>query len=143
MIRAVVDTSVRVRAVIKPQGTVGPILRQLRNGAYLLLYSDPLLTEMADVLTRPRLRAKYGLTSEDAATVLSLLLRRGQPVVRSRRIEACRDPGDNIVLEAAMEGKADVIVSGDDDLLALNPFEGIPIITPASFLRLLETSPAG
>ena len=70
MIRAVVDTSMLVRAVIKPRGTVGPVLRQLRNGAYLLLYSDPLLAEMADVLARPRLRAKYGLTSEDAANQL-------------------------------------------------------------------------
>jgi putative PIN family toxin of toxin-antitoxin system len=143
LIRAVVDTSILVWAVIKPQGTVGPVLRQLRNGAYLLLYSDPLLTEMADVLARPRLRAKYGLTSEDAATVLSLLLLRGQPVVPSRRIEACRDPGDNMVLEAATEGKGDVIVSGDEGLLTLNPFEGIPILAPASFLRLLETPPAG
>jgi predicted nucleic acid-binding protein len=57
--RAVVDTSILVRALIKPRGTVGPVLRRLRDGAYTLIYSEPLLEELADVLSRPRIRDKY------------------------------------------------------------------------------------
>ena len=138
MIRAVVDTSILIRALIKPQGTVGPVLQGLRNADYQLLYSDPLLAELAEVLARPRLRAKYSLTTEDIATVLSLILPRGEPVVPARRIDVCRDPTDNMVLEAAVAGQADVVVSGDKDLLTLSPFEAIPILSPATFLRLLK-----
>jgi putative PIN family toxin of toxin-antitoxin system len=139
LIRAVIDTSILIRALIKPQGTVGPVLQGLRNADYQFLYSDPLLAELADVLARPRLRSKYGLTGEDVAMVLSLILLRGEPVVPARRINVCRDPTDNMVLEAAVAGQADAIVSGDKDLLTLNPFEGIPILSPAAFLQMLHS----
>lgn len=139
MIRAVIDTSILIRAIIKPRGTVGPILQGLRNANCQLVFSDPLLAELADVLARPRLPAKYGLTTEDVATVLSLILLRGEPVVPARRIGACRDPNDNMVLEAAVAGQVDAIVSGDNDILTLKSFEGIPIIAPAAFLKMLKS----
>jgi len=139
MIRAVIDTSIFIRAIIKPRGTVGPILQGLRNADYQLVYSDPLLAELAEVLARPRLAAKYGLTTEDIATVLSLSLLRGEPVVPARRIGVCRDPNDNMVLEAAVAGQVDAIVSGDKDLLTLSPFDGIPVLSPAAFLRTLAS----
>jgi uncharacterized protein len=53
----------------------------------------------------------------------------------TEHIAACRDPKDDKFLELAVNGKADVIVSGDADLLALNPFRGIPIVPPAAFVR--------
>jgi putative PIN family toxin of toxin-antitoxin system len=139
MIRAVIDTSILIRAIIKPRGTVSPILQGLRNADYQLVYSDPLLAELAEVLARPRLPAKYGLTTEDIATVLSLILLRGEPVVPARRIGVCRDPNDNMVLEAAVAGQVDAIVSGDENLLTLSPFEGIPVLSPAAFLRRLAS----
>lgn len=138
MIRAVVDTNILVRALIKPGGTVGPVLLRLRDGDYTLVYSEPLLVELADVLSRPRIKDKYHLDDTDIETVLSLLLLRGEAVAPVSRIEVCRDPKDNMVIEAAVEGRCDVIVSGDKDLLALNPFEGIPIVGPAEFLTRLK-----
>ena len=50
-------------------------------------------------------------------------------------VSGCRDPDDDKFLELAVNGRADVIVSGDEDLLALDTFRGIPIITPAAFGR--------
>ncbi len=141
--RAVVDTNILVRALIKPQGTVGPVLRHLREGAYRLLYSESLLAELVDVLGRPRIQAKYGIGADDVATVLKLLELRGELVIPRRRVTVCRDPKDNQVLEAAIAGRADVIVSGDDDLLVLNPFEGIPTVVPADFLAMLDQNDAG
>jgi len=138
LIRAVIDTSILIRAIIKPRGSVGPVLQGLRHADYQLLYSEPLLFELTDVLARQRLRTKYGLTTDDVGAVLSLILLRGEPVVPSRRIDACRDPSDNMILEAAVAGRADAIVSGDEDLLTLSPFEGMPILSPATFLRLLK-----
>lgn len=50
-------------------------------------------------------------------------------------VDVCRDPDDNKVLELAVEGDADLIISGDSDLLVLHPFEGIAILSPAGFLE--------
>lgn len=139
MTRAVVDTNILIRVLIKPQGTVGPVLTRLRDGDYVLLYAEPLLDELVAKLALPRIRDKYHLTDEDVETVLALILLRGEPVLPQRRITACRDPKDNIVLEVAVAGEADYIVTGDDDLLVLHSFEGIPIVGPADFLKALET----
>ena len=48
----------------------------------------------------------------------------------------CRDPTDDKILETALMGRADHLVTGDGDLLAMSPFHGIPIVTPARFLAL-------
>lgn len=135
--RAVVDTNVIVRALIRPQGTVGPVLLRLRQGDYTLLYSGSLLEELADVLNRPRIRDKYRLTNNDIQTVLALILLRGQEVTPDQTITICRDPKDNKFLEVAVAGRADVIVTGDDDLLVLHPFAGIPVVSPSTFLQIL------
>jgi uncharacterized protein len=55
--------------------------------------------------------------------------------VIAERIVACRDPTDDKFLELAVNGRADFIVSGDTDLLALNPFRNIPIVSPAVFVQ--------
>lgn len=136
--RAVIDTNILVRALIMPHGTVGPVLQRLRHAEYTLLYSQPLLEELADVLNRPRSRDKYALSEADIATVLRLILLRGEAVTPTKSITACRDPKDNKFLEVAVAGQADVLVSGDEDLLVLHPFEGGPIIAPAEFLRRLD-----
>jgi len=135
--RVVVDVNILVRALIKPGGTVGPVMQRLRDGAFTLLYSEAILEELLDVLSRPRIRAKYQLEDDDIETVLLLILLRGESVAPSRRITACRDPLDDKFLEVAVAGRADVVVSGDQDLLVLSSYEGIPIVTPASFLAML------
>jgi predicted nucleic acid-binding protein len=58
-----------------------------------------------------------------------------EAVIITERIAACRDATDDKFLELAVAGGADAIVSGDADLLALDPFRGIPILTPAKFVR--------
>ena len=140
MPRAVVDTNILIRALIKPQGTVGPVLTRLRDGDYTLLYAEPLLDELMAKLALPRIRDKYHLADDDVETVLALILLRGESVMPQRRITACRDPKDNVVLEVAVAGEADYIVTGDNDLLVLHPFEDIPIVGPAEFLKALETA---
>jgi len=91
-------------------------------------------------LALPRIRDKYHLSDEDVETVVTLILLRGEPVTPQYRVTICRDPKDDIVLEVAMAGHADFIVTGDNDLLMLHPFEGIPIVGPAEFLGTLESS---
>ena len=135
--RAVVDTNILIRALLKPQETVAPILGRLRAGDYLLLYSTETLEEIADVLSRPRFRNKYGIRDRDIEALLALLILRGEKVVPSQRITACRDPKDDKFLEVAVAGQAEVLVTGDRDLLVLSPFQGIPFLAPAEFLNKL------
>ena len=124
--------------MIKPSGSVGPVFTTLAAGAYTLVYSDPLLTELVKVLRRPRLRDKWRFTDDELNILLRLIVTRGEPVSPTRRVTVCRDPTDNMVLEAALTGHADVVVSGDADLVVLRPFVGIPIVGPAAFLSRLE-----
>ncbi|HEV7667196.1 MAG TPA: putative toxin-antitoxin system toxin component, PIN family [Thermoanaerobaculia bacterium] len=138
MIRAVVDTSIVVRAVLKPLGTVGPVLDFLAEQRYKFLYSEATLEEVIDVLARPRLRRLFPLQGRDPQTVVELLLLRGEAVEPRRRWTVCRDPKDDKFLDVAVEGHADAIVSGDEDLLVLHPFQGIPIVQPAGFLSMLR-----
>ncbi len=138
--RAVVDTNILVRALIKPNGTVGPVLSLLRDGRYVLLYSEQLLEELVDLLARPRLRNKYPLSDETVEASLQLILLRGEKVCPQREIRLCRDPKDDKFLEVAAAGQAAIIVSGDEDLLILNPFEDIPIVPPRDFLARLASS---
>ena len=56
-------------------------------------------------------------------------------------VTICRDPDDDMYLELALSGKADRIITGDPDLLVLNPFENIPIITPKEFLDSISYLP--
>ncbi len=65
-----------------------------------------------------------------------MLLLRLAPIVEIvQRIQACRDPADDKFLEVAVNGRADIIVTGDGDLLDLHPFRGIAILTPAAYMQ--------
>ncbi len=132
--RAVVDTGVLVSGLIRRSGTTGEILRTLRDGHFTLIYSTPILVEIIDVLGRGLFRTKYHLEPEDITALVNLVRLRGELIIPTVSVTVCRDPKDNKFLEAALAGKADALVSGDADLLVLNPFENIPVLRPAEFL---------
>ncbi|MBM3128960.1 MAG: putative toxin-antitoxin system toxin component, PIN family [Chloroflexi bacterium] len=138
MLRAVVDTNILIRALIKPRGTVGPILTQLVANAYTLVYSQPLLDELVEKLALPRIRDKYGLDNQTIETTLALLALRGELVQPTRAVKVCRDPDDNALIEAALAGSAEYVVTGDEDLLVLKRFETVRMVTPRVFLTVLS-----
>jgi putative PIN family toxin of toxin-antitoxin system len=105
LIRAVIDTNLIISALLKPTGTVGAVLGRLREGEYEIVLSEPLLAELVDVLNRPRIKDKYGIDPDDIEIVLALLLLRGISVEPVERIDVCRDPKDNVILEAALHQK--------------------------------------
>lgn len=142
MIRAVVDTNILVRAVLRPLGTLGTLPRMIRGRYFVALYSDETLDELSSVLARPRLKTKYGVRDEDVESLVVAFLHFGEAVTPQRRIAVCRDPKDDVFLEIAVAGKADVIVTTDDDLLVLDPFEGIRIMAPSGFRKMLSDSEA-
>lgn len=134
MQRAVVDTNVLLSALLGGRGT-SPILHAVIARRFRLVASPTLLDELAGVLSRPEwLRL---LEPTRCREVLTVVRDAAVFVTPRRRVTACRDPEDNAVLECALAGHADCVVTGDRDLLVLHPFRGIRILRPAEFLRLL------
>jgi hypothetical protein len=97
-----------------------------------LLVSEATLDELNQVLGRAGL-SKY-ITEEERLEFLAVLLREAELVEVTVHVGQCRDPSDDKFLELAVSGQADCIVTGDQDLLVLHPYEEIPIVTPRDFL---------
>lgn len=135
--RAVIDTGVFVSALIRKQGTTGDVLRALRDGRFTVIYTTDIVVEIIDVLGRASFRTKYHIEPDDITALVNLIRLRGDLVTPARKISICRDPKDDKFIEAATATETDCIVSGDADLLALTPFEEIPILRPAEFLARL------
>lgn len=140
--RAVLDTNVLVSAAIRPRSQIAGLIRYLIAEAYTLLYSEPLLNELISVLGRPRFRRDLQIYGE-LLLFVSVIQAHGELVTPTRRIAVCRDPDDDRVLEAAVDGRADLIVTGDRDLLDLGSFEGVRIVPPADFLTMLAARSEG
>jgi len=130
--RVVIDTNVHVSAVLTPDAAPQRVVRHCLSMATILVSQD-LLHELDEVLSRPKL-ARYVEVPKRRA-VLSELIERAEAIRIVERVKACRDPKDNMILQLAVNGRASCIVTGDADLLGLNPFRGITIVTPAEFLK--------
>ena len=100
----------------------------------VLLFSLSTLAELEEVLWRNKFD-RY-ISYEERKQFLTGLILHSTPIETNETISECRDPKDNKFLELAVCGKANFIISGDEDLLVLNPFRNIQIITPDSFLKI-------
>ena len=127
----VVDTNALISRLLTPASTAGRAVRKAVDQDRLLA-SDATLEELVDVLSRSKFDPY--ITAAERQQFIRLLGRIAEPVIISHAIRICRDPRDDKILEVAVNGGADLIVTGDADLLVLNPFQGIPIIAPADYL---------
>ena len=132
--KVVIDSNVLV-SILKGKPNLSSIYTFFKGGRFKLVVSAEVLRELAAVLYRPHLK----IDSRDIKELFRLIR------AKSLRIElpppfinACRDPKDNFILELAVGAKADFVVTGDKDLLVLNPFRGILITTPKEFLARLK-----
>ncbi len=130
--RIVGDTNALVSRLLLPASVPGQAVRKaVDNG--ILLVSEATMNELADVLARPKFD-RY-ITLEDRQQFLRLLGRLAEFVPIVYPVHACRDPKDNKFLEVALNGNAELIITGDADLLALHPWERIAIVSPADYLK--------
>ena len=99
-----------------------------------ILFSLSTLAELEEVLWRNKFD-QY-ISHEERKQFLTSFILNSAPVEIDETISECRDPKDNKFLELAVCGKANFMISGDEDLLVLNPFRNIQIVTPDSFLKI-------
>ena len=127
----VFDTNVLVSALLFANSSPRKALELALDTGEILI-SKETVDELNNVLSRPKFE-RYVSQPKRERFLLSLV-QKSTLIEIQEKIEECRDPKDNKFLELAIDGKATEIVSGDQDLLILHPFRGIPIVTVSQFL---------
>jgi len=130
--RLVFDTNTLISHLLLPSSLPSKAVRKgLHQGQ--ILVSDETLGELADVLVRPKFD-RY-ISIEDRQEFFRVFGRVVEKVHVIRSVQVCRDSKDNKFLELAIDGRATSIITGDQDLLILHPFNSIPIVTPQNYLE--------
>jgi putative PIN family toxin of toxin-antitoxin system len=129
-LRVVFDTNVFVSALAIPGGQAERALRRVVDGTDHLLVSKAMISELVGVLGR-----KFARDAEELSRVALFVADLGEVVEPSRRVSVLPDEGDNRVLECALGGAADLVVTGDREMLRLGECEGIRIITLREYLQ--------
>jgi putative PIN family toxin of toxin-antitoxin system len=129
--RLVVDTNVVLSGLIFPGSDPSRALLKAQTNE--VLASDATLLELIEVVSRTRFD-RY-IDRSIRQRLVAEFANACEAVEIVAPIRACRDPKDDKFLEVAVHGRADLIVTGDEDLLVLHPFQGIVILTPAQYLE--------
>jgi putative PIN family toxin of toxin-antitoxin system len=139
VLRAVLDANIYASALIKPDGPPGKILDLLlAKRRFQVVVSKEILLDLRRCLDHPRLRKHMTLTDPEIdrwVLALELIADVVEPIRRTQAIP--EDPDDNVLLEAALEGRAAFLVTGDRHVLALREYEGVRIVTAREFLEIL------
>lgn len=138
-LRIVLGTNALVSRLLIPDSIPAQAVRKAVEEGDILM-SESTLFELADVLGREKFNAYVSI--QDREEFLRMLGRIVEMLTILHAVHDCRDPKDNQILEVAVNGQARVVVTGDEDLLALNPFRGIPIMNPVDYLKWETSRPS-
>ena len=129
--RIVFDTNIFISALVSPGRQAATALVRITEGSDQLLISRPIVDETLTVL-----RNKFDWEDERLAQAAELLAKIGESLATTKRIQLLKDDPDNRILECAVAGRADLIVTGDRELLRLGEFEGTRIISLRAYLDM-------
>jgi putative PIN family toxin of toxin-antitoxin system len=135
--RVIIDTNVLISRFLIPHSVSGRAVSRLIKVTRLLASEDT-LAELAQTLSRDKFNSY--VSREDRQEFFRLYARLAEWVPISGTVRVCRDPNDDKFLELAVDGQAQMLVTGDKDLLGLSPFRGIEILTPAAVLALPDAA---
>lgn len=144
-VKAVIDTNIWISALLNPSGYPALLRSAFEQGLFTVVISEPIMEEIADVLSRPWIRDKYGVTETDIRELLLLIEERSEHVLVSGDINICRDKDDDLILETAVKSQVAYLVTGDNDIMAdpkvekfLSKFN-ITILSVSKFLKVIAT----
>lgn len=140
MLRVVLDTNVFISASFRRLSPIpNQIYQALKTKQFILITSPSILEEIEEVSAREKIMRLTGMPENERMQFIENLIEIGLVVPGNSDVQVIQDdPDDNKFLSAAIEGFADYIVSGDDDLLNLREYENIRIVSPNDFLTILE-----
>ena len=141
--RATFDTNIFVRTVIRKDNLPNHLLSLWREGRFALVLSQSIIDEVESVLSRRSLRLKYRYTLTEVTDLINLL-HQASIVEVNTSFELCRDPKDDMLIDCAVSGRVQFLVSYDNDLVdddelkqALFEF-GVEVIEPPDFLEKIR-----
>ena len=140
MLRVVIDTNVLVSSVISKKGAPAFLIQAWSEGLFDLVISEAIITEIERVLSEHSLKQVFNISNDQITRLVELLRRNSILVPGSAAVAGAvpADPTDEMFIAAALDGNADVIVSGDKDLLEIESFQGVAILTPRQFLDRIQ-----
>ncbi|HUW23023.1 MAG TPA: putative toxin-antitoxin system toxin component, PIN family [bacterium] len=133
-LKVVIDTNIFISSLLGGR-TVKSISQYFEERKFVLILSEFIIKEIKEVLTSKELG---NISIRDVEDLFKTIDINAEFVKPSIKVDICRDLEDNKILETALEGKADFIVSGDKDLLSLKSFHKIPIVSFKEFLKCLK-----
>lgn len=143
MLRAVIDTNLFVRGLLKGPATL-PLIQAWREQRFRLVTSEELLAELFEVLARPKFSRYF--TREDVRELGDLIYEQAEIIEPDVHINLCRDPKDNIFLDVAITGSVPYIVTEDNDLkddselkIRMRQEYDIQIVSLSEFLAILAS----
>src|SRR6266487_1647356 len=140
MIRAVLDANVFASSLIQPKGPSGRIIKRfLVDKAFQVVTSADILQEVKRCLYYPRVRKRIRVSDDEIEAYIASVALIADTVQPSKAVLGVveADPDDDKYLSAALEGRAEYIISGDHHLLDVKDYAGIKILPPAEFLKLI------
>lgn len=139
MMRVVLDANIYVSALISGKGNPAKIINKWLAGQFDVVISRPIIDEILRVTDYERIQKKYANVRENRLEFVELIAKQGiweEPVEKLAVVT--EDESDNRYVECAVAGNAQYIVSGDEHLIAVGAYNGIIILTPATFITLLD-----
>lgn len=143
MLTVVIDTNLLISSMINPFGFPARLINHLRNGRFQIVYCREMVEEFIEVTKRAKFSKKYGITREEVSGLLRILHGRGKQIRIRGNLQLCRDTKDDMILETAILGRAEYVVSRDDDikrdLVLIDELSkyGVEIVTVSKFLKIL------
>lgn len=134
-IRVVIDTNIWISFLIG-KSLIG-LTDAIITNRVLILFSDKLFKELSEVLTRPKFKKYFSASTIE--TLIAILHEKVELIDITEHFNNCRDKKDNFLLDLVVSGRANYLVTGDADLLILNPFHNIEIISYKMFQNIIDT----
>ncbi|MCX5885277.1 MAG: putative toxin-antitoxin system toxin component, PIN family [Proteobacteria bacterium] len=143
-VKVVIDTNIWISALVSPGGLAAELVEQWRKGSFTLIACEQQITELCDVLSRSKFSYKYHISNKQVEDIVAPIIEKAERVTIRGNITCCRDLDDNMLIEAAVRGKAKYLITGDKDIrddkevssfLARN---GVIVISVAKFLDLIR-----
>jgi putative PIN family toxin of toxin-antitoxin system len=133
-LRVVIDTNIWISFLIGK--SLAGLSKAIISSQILVLFSDDLFCELIEVLNRPKFKKYF---SESAIKdLVTLLYEKVELIDVTSHFDDCRDTKDNFLLDLAVSGHANYLVTGDADLLILNPFHSVKIISYQDFQYIIS-----
>jgi putative PIN family toxin of toxin-antitoxin system len=137
--RVVLDVNVLVSAIISAKGSPARIMELWEEERFEVVISPEIIGELGKVIRYPKIQEKYHLPEQYVEQFLELIGNQAIVIKPVREITQIKsDPEDDKYLECAVAGGAAYIISGDQHLLRLVEYQGLPILSPAEFLVVLK-----